>query len=122
MPCLARSSRCSTDRFCVIDQSGQGCLTLQVKSGAVYQGIFHTAQLDNADINVVLQMAKLIKEGEQQASTSPAVKRPIKELIIKSGDLMSLTAKDVRMGADDLSGPAEDAFGTDAAISKGRGG
>ena len=88
----------------------------------MYQGIFHTAQLDNADIHVVLQMAKLIKEGEQQAAAGTAQSRPIKELIIKSADLVSLFAKDVRMGANDLSGPTEDAFGTDAAISRGRGG
>jgi len=97
-------------------------VALQVKAGGTYQGIFHTAQLENSELHVVLYMAKLIKDAEQQPVDGAAARRPIKELIIKSADLVSLTAKDIRMGADDVSRPAEDAFSTDTAISRGRGG
>ena len=71
---------------------------------------------------MVLHMAKLVKDADQKPVDSTAARKPIKELIIKSADLVSLTARDVRMGADDLSGPMEDAFSTDTAISRGRGG
>ena len=67
-------------------------------------------------------MAKLIKDTHQQPVEGTAARRPIKELIIKSSDLVSLSAKDVRMGADDIGGPIEDTFSTDTAISRGRGG
>ena len=66
-------------------------------------------------------MAKLTRESDQNASVSTA-RTPIKELIIKSADFVALHAKDVRMGEADLSGPAEDSFSTDTAISRGRGG
>ena len=95
---------------------------LQVKAGATYQGIFHTAHLENGELHVVLQMAKLIRNSDQSPVDSTSARRPIKELIIKSADFVSLHATDVRMGADDVSGPAEDSFSTDTAISKGRGG
>lgn len=88
----------------------------------MYQGIFCTAHLENSELHVVLQMAKLIKDTNQQPVEGTAARRPIKELIIKSSDLVSLSAKDVRMGADDIGGPIEDTFSTDTAISRGRGG
>lgn len=95
---------------------------LQVKSGAIYQGIFHTAQLEGGELHIVLRMAKLTRDSDQKPSDSSAARPPIKELIIKSADFVSLYAKDVRMGEGDLSGPAEDCFSTDTAISRGRGG
>ena len=95
---------------------------VQVRSGAVYQGIFHTAQLDNGELHVILQMAKLTRDSDQNPSASTATRTPIKELVIKSADFVALHAKDVRMGETDLSGPAEDSFSTDTAISRGRGG
>ena len=67
-------------------------------------------------------MAKLIREADQGSAESTVSRKPIKELIIRSADLVSLSAKDVRMGADDLSGAAEDSLNTDSAISRGRGG
>lgn len=95
---------------------------LQVKSGALYQGIFHTAQLDNGELHIVLQMAKLTRDSEQNSPDGTAARTPIKELIIKSADFVALHAKGVRMGEADLSGLAEDSFSTDTAISRGRGG
>lgn len=94
----------------------------QVKGGGVYQGIFSTAQLEDSELHVVLQMAKMIKDADQQPLDGKAARSPIKELIIRSADLVSLSAKDVRMGADDVSRPMEDTFSTDTAISRGRGG
>lgn len=67
-------------------------------------------------------MAKLIRDAEQSSAESTVSRKPIKELIIRSADLVSLSAKDVRMGAADLSRPAEDSLSTDSAISKGHGG
>ena len=95
---------------------------VQMKAGTTYQGIFHTGQLESGELHVVLQMAKLVKNSDQSPVDSTSARRPIKELIIKSADLVSLHATDVRMGADDISGPAEDSFSTDTAISRGRGG
>lgn len=93
----------------------------QVKSGVVYEGIFHTAELESG-VNVVLKMAKVVKDPAQEEV--PAAK-PLASLVIYSADLVQVTALDVRMGAADV-GPvgADDAggFGTDAAISRGRGG
>ena len=100
----------------------QRCESLQVRSGAIYQGIFHTAQLENGELHVVLQMAKLTRDSDQNPSAGTAPRTPIKELIIKSADFIALHAKDVRMGEADISGPAEDSFSTDTAISRGRGG
>lgn len=88
----------------------------------MYQGIFSTAHFENSELHVVLQMAKLVREADQGSAESTASRKPIKELIIRSADLVSLSAKDVRMGADDLSGAAEDSLNTDSAISRGRGG
>ncbi|KAL3159495.1 hypothetical protein ABBQ38_009913 [Trebouxia sp. C0009 RCD-2024] len=95
---------------------------VQVKSGATYQGVFHTAQLEGGELHIILRMAKLTHDSDQKLSDSTAARPPIKELIIKSADFVSLHAKDVRMGESDLSGPAEDSFSTDTAISRGRGG
>ena len=88
----------------------------------MYQGIFSTAHVESGELHVVLQMAKLIKDSDQKPVENSPARKPIKELIIKSADFVSLHAKDVRMGSDDVSGPAEDSFNTDAAISRGRGG
>ena len=95
---------------------------LQVKAGSVYQGIFSTAQIENSELHIVLQMAKIVREADQSSTEGTVSRKPIKELIIRSADLVSLSAKDVRMGADDLSRPAEDSLNTDSAISRGRGG
>ena len=94
----------------------------QVKAGATYQGIFSTAHLENGELDIVLQMAKLTQQADHKSVDSTTARKPIKELIIKSADFVSMSAKDVLMGSDDVGGPAEDSFSTDTAISRGRGG
>lgn len=104
------------------DVQEQDTKSLQVKDGTIYQGIFSTAQIENSELHVVLQMAKLVRGADQGSADTSLSRKTIKELIIRSADLVSLSAKDVRMGADDLSRPAEDSLNTDSAISRGRGG
>lgn len=104
----------------------QRLLTMQVKSGLVYEGIFHTADLDSKDVSIVLKMAKTVKDPSlEEGAWAPAAK-PVPSLVIYSTDLVQVIATDVRMGAADVGpvGGADDAggFGTDAAISRGRGG
>lgn len=95
----------------------------QVKSGVVYEGIFHTIDVQSGSI--VLKMAKTLKDpAAEDGAWAPAAK-PVPSLVVYATDLVQVIAADVRMGAADV-GPVggDDAggFGTDAAISRGRGG
>ena len=97
----------------------------QVKSGVVYEGIFHTADLEK-DLSIMLKMAKVVKDPAVAEGTWLAASKPVPSLVIYSADLVQVVAADVRMGAADVGplGGTDDAggFGTDAAISRGRGG
>ncbi|KAK9811701.1 hypothetical protein WJX72_008616 [[Myrmecia] bisecta] len=97
---------------------------VQVKSGAVYEGIFHALHPENKDLNVVLKEAKLIRDSAK--GDGSAIGQRHKVLIVYSADLVQLVAKDIRMSAEDVGpvGGADDEreFSTDAAISRGRGG
>lgn len=99
---------------------------MQVKSGREYEGIFHSAGTDATSLNVVLKMARLV--ADSKISGPLPVTKPAPTLIVASADVVDMYALDVRMGATDV-GPrvsAEDddagGFGTDSAISRGRGG
>lgn len=92
---------------------------MQLNDGSTYEGIWHSI-----DSNVlVLKMARLMSTstGKAPRSTMP---EPRKE--IPMGSWISINAKDVRMAPADVGpqGASDDAggFGTDAAISRGRGG
>lgn len=102
----------------------------QVKSGQVYEGIFHALLPDGPDFGVKLRMAKprrdaFADDGGAGGEWEPV--RPTPVLAIPASDLVSLTAVDVRLGAADVGGGSgaawDDAggFGTDAAISRARG-
>jgi hypothetical protein len=97
---------------------------LQCKSGIVYEGVFHTADLESKDMSIVLKMAKVVKDPSIEEGTWVSAK-PVPSLVIYSMDLVQVIATDVRMGAADVGlvgGDDAGGFGTDAAISRGRGG
>ena len=107
-----------------------GChalLHLQVKSGAVYEGVFHALRPSGGDFDVQLRMAKPVARTAAAASGAEwAPVRPMPVLAIQGSELVQLTAVDVRMAAADVGAPGstwDDAggFGTDAAISRARG-
>jgi len=90
----------------------------QVVGGQIFEGIF--SSIDSKGIH--LRMASLTHDSTGKLrATKP---EPIK--VIPTAEWLSIDATDVRMGSADV-GPlraGDDAggFGTDAAISRGRGG
>jgi hypothetical protein len=94
-------------------------LLSQVKDGTIYEGILHTMRPETKEVNVVLHWARPIK-GPGAAAAPPAVK----QMLIPSGDLVQILAKNVDLSEEELSGPLNgaNAFETDSEISKGRGG
>lgn len=101
---------------------------LQTRDGAQYEGVFHAAVLEGAQPGLSLRMARCVG-GQPAAETPPEPGLPAgwhRSLKLPLGEVVQLTASDVRLGADDLSGLAANdelaGFGTDAAISRGRGG
>lgn len=114
---------------------------LQVKSGEVWEGIFHALRPAGSDFVVLLRWAKPVPaaaqrtpdawDDEQPAAAAAAAAgewqplRPQPLVTIAAADLVQISATDVRMGAADVgaAGGWDDAggFGTDAAISRARG-
>ncbi len=98
---------------------------MQVKSGVVYEAVFSSMTTEGSSASIVLKFAKKIKDPKDSASDRTALaERPVPVVTIPTADLVQLTAKDVRMSPEDLSGADRSDFGfeTDAAISRGRGG
>lgn len=100
----------------------------QVKSGVVYEGIFHALRPAGDDFDVLLRMAKPVeaKAAPMADDSEWQPTRPTPLLAVEARDLVQITAVDVRMGASDVgaAGSAWDdagGFGTDAAISRARG-
>lgn len=94
-------------------------------SGEVYEGIFHALRAAGDDFDVLLRMARLVRDpkGMLDADTR---QRPVPVKVVEGKDLVQITAVDVRMAPGDLGshGAAWDdagGFGTDAAISRSRG-
>ncbi len=54
---------------------------LQVKSGVVYEGIFHTADLEK-DLSIVLKMAKVVKDPAVAEGTWVAASKPVPSLVV----------------------------------------
>lgn len=95
---------------------------LQLTDGVVYEGVFNTLKVHGKGFHVVLKYAKVVKDPTLTADGLQALAQkpePIKTLPASS--VVSVFAKDVKMGADDL-GPEQDDFETDSTISRGRGG
>ena len=111
----------------------------QVKSGEVWEGIFHALRPAGSDFDVLLRWAKPVPAAAQRTPDSwddvqpgqPSAAgewqpvRPQPLVTIVAADLVQISATDVRMGAADVgnAGGWDDAggFGTDAAISRARG-
>ena len=91
---------------------------MQLKDGSVYEGVFSSIDSDS----VLLRMARLVRDSTGQAPRS-TLSEPTKAIAMNTW--VEINAKDVRMGAGDVGpfGAGDDAggFGTDAAISRGRG-
>ncbi len=100
-------------------------LSVQVKSGLVYEGIFHAANYAAEDPpearGVILKYARVIKDPSVSADKDALAEKPAKVKRIPASELVMMVARDVRMNPDDLAAPPDD-FETDAAISRGRGG
>ena len=96
----------------------------QTRSGVEYEGVFHTMSTDGGRPSIVLRMALVVRDPARPADAPSA--RPEKEVVIAAEDLVQCIARDLRTGEADVGplGAGDDAggFGTDAAISRGRGG
>ncbi len=100
----------------------------QVQDGVSYEGVFHAATLDGPQAGFTLRMARLV-DGKLADGVAPDQGLPAgwhRQLQLQLADVMQITATDVRLGAEDLGGLAASdeltGFGTDASISRGRGG
>ena len=93
-------------------------LHLQLNNGSTYEGVWHSIDSNK----LVLRMARLVSTS---AGKAPRSTMPERTKEFPMGEWVSINAKDVRMGASDvgIQGASDDAggFGTDAAISRGRG-
>jgi len=98
---------------------------VQVKDGTTYDGIFHAADVSKEGaLSVTLKMAtKKLGPGGRAIDMKELAVKPEPLLSIDGKDLMQVSAKGVRMDAGSV-GPDQDdmGFGTDAAISRDRGG
>lgn len=115
-----------SDALVAADEAG--ARVAQVRDGVAYEGVFHGAALDGPDPGLTLRMARVV-EGKPAADAVPEPGLPAgwhRSLKLPLGDVVQLTASDVRLGAEDLGGMVANddlvGFGTDAAISRGRGG
>ncbi|KAJ3216136.1 hypothetical protein HK099_006001, partial [Clydaea vesicula] len=79
-------------------------VTVHVKNGNIYEGLFHTA-ITSDNLGVCLKMAHLLVNGKVDGAVIPS-------LIILGRDVCGLSAIDI-----DLSACAEEDFKTDAVIS-----
>ncbi|XP_020534461.1 polyadenylate-binding protein-interacting protein 4 isoform X2 [Jatropha curcas] len=74
---------------------------VHVRDGSVYSGIFHTASVDK-DYGIVLKEAKLTKKGKYDANVANG--SVIETLVILSGDLVQVVAKEILFAADGITG------------------
>jgi hypothetical protein len=86
---------------------------VQVKSGEVYEGIFHTACTEKG-FGVVLKMARK-KDSLQTPTPTVFTTTPVNTLIVQPKDFVQLIAKDVTF--DDSSDTLNEGFHTDSDIS-----
>ena len=93
----------------------------------MYEGVFSGATLDGSQPGFTLSMARVISGHAPPATPEPGLppswRRTLK---LPLGEVIQITAANVRLGADDLGGlnAGDDptGFGTDASITRGRGG
>ncbi len=94
---------------------------LQLKDGKVFEGILSEMNFKGDQPGVTIKMVKLLSDPSQESDLP--LERPQPQMLIPAEEVAQITAHDVRMSAGDV-GDWDDAggFGTDAAISRGRGG
>ncbi len=95
-----------------------------MKSGIVYEGIFTAIHVEGSELSVVLKYSKPIRGLDAKAERDALAEKPALMQTISSEDVVQIYAKDVKLGADDLSSAiekAEGGFETDSSISRGRG-
>ena len=100
-----------------------GISASQVKTGSIYAGLFHTANVANKDLDIVLKWARLV--GDEPGSKAQAGSPVTKTLKIFSSDVVQISCLELGLGPNDLapSGTRDaDAFSTDAEIGRGRSG
>lgn len=115
------SHMCCAKSFTMFDLGA----VLQLKNGAVVEGIFHTLKIDPKDVNVVLKWARTIRDPNSgNNDRHEAAEKPCSSKTIYGSDLVQIIAKDIKMNPEDLGSVTDDHGGleTDAAISRGRGG
>lgn len=95
---------------------------VQLTDESQFEGIFSTPTWDAQGLSYVLRMCKQVRAAK---GAENHVRKPDASRAFRSGTVVQLVASHVRIGARDV-GPLDldDAggFGTDAAISRGRGG
>ena len=66
---------------------------LQVKSGSIYEGVFHTTNISQpGEFGVVLKMAKLVKDASLQEGQVKMAEKPQKVMTFSSQDIVQLVA------------------------------
>ena len=97
-----------------------GRVCVQTKDGSVYEGIFHTWDGNGRELNIALRFVYHLK-GPKGVELPRS--RPVPSQVIFSKDLVSLDAKDVKLGGEDIA-PLETqdtSFLADSEISGSRG-
>lgn len=96
----------------------------QTKSGKTYRGILSSISSDKGALVAHLSMTTLVRDAKVQGEL-PVV-RPTPTLALPWLDIVSITAKGAALGAEDVSTASThngiEGLGTDADISRGRGG
>ncbi|GAX76204.1 hypothetical protein CEUSTIGMA_g3648.t1 [Chlamydomonas eustigma] len=98
---------------------------VQLISGQVYEGIFHSMVAKGPRQAVTLKYAKLIKDPSVTPGSEKEelAERP-KKISLISEDMLQMVAKDVRFNPEDIGNEERSDYGfeTDASISRGRAG
>ncbi|GAX83729.1 hypothetical protein CEUSTIGMA_g11154.t1 [Chlamydomonas eustigma] len=98
---------------------------VQLISGPVYEGIFHSMVAKGHRQAVTLKYAKLIKDPSAKlGSEKQALAERPKKISLISEDMLQIVARDVRFNPEDIGNEDRSDFGfeTDASISRGRAG
>lgn len=84
--------------------------------------MFHTANPEGKDSDIVLKYARLA--GDEFSPSTDSAQPVIKTFKVLWSDFVSIAAKDLKLSAKDLAptGSAADGFSTDAEIGRRRGG
>lgn len=96
---------------------------MQVKAGSIYTGLFHTANVANKDLDIVLKFARLVENGS--SGKGQHVHPVLRTLKVFSSDWVKVEALGVGLEPGDLAPTTVregESFTTDAEIGRGRSG